>query len=184
VPVSSMRLATAATSLRGANVPPVYVMLGVSKFGCGAMIGNCSIFKWVTRALVYSVLGFILFVFARNRSEQALTEHLWECEIAMPARSSSYLDSGDWRKQRAIRTIQCMKDRSGFVTTLFLSETKAMSFLAPATPCKYIGKWRSIRPDGEYDVELARDGQFNAEPAPGGPALRPIASPVQPDSGR
>jgi len=132
------------------------------------MIGNSSfLFKWVTRALVYSALGFVLFVFARNRSERALTEHLWECEVATPERSSSYLDSGDWRKQCAIRTVQCIKDRSGFFTALFLSETKAMSFLAPVTPCKYIGKWRSIRPDGEYDVELARDGHFSAEPAPG-----------------
>jgi hypothetical protein len=131
-------------------------MRDVSKCDCGAMIGDHvkTSLKWVTRTLVYSSLGFILFIFARNGSEWTLTEQLLECKRSGAGKS-------------AAEVLQCIKDRSGFFATLFLSDARAMSYLAPVTPCKYIGKWRSIRPEGEYQIELAQGGQFIGEPAPG-----------------
>ena len=46
---------------------------------------------YMTFSSFYSYPGVII---PRTGSEQTLTEYLWECEIAIPERSSSYLESG------------------------------------------------------------------------------------------
>ncbi len=116
--------------------------------------------SWITRTIGYTVGAVAIGIAWVVTGNLRLGHHYIAC-MELQGRPG---DQKPTAMENARKLVGCVDARAGVVEFLAFRNTKKLFLALPSAPCHYVGTWQAAREASLYQITLAVDGQFLAEP--------------------